>query len=149
MVKMSISSKNFFFDREAVQMLLTKAELRYLSKGGAFVRQRAKTSIRKRRGISRPGEPPSSHNGALRNNIWFALDSSRRVAVIGPLGFKNSNVPEALEHGGTTTVISRDPHTRKFSARQVAIEARPFMGPALAAEAPRLPELWRGAFSKG
>lgn len=149
MVKMTISSKNFFFDRAAVQMLLTKAELRFLSKGGAFVRQRAKTSIRKRRGISRPGEPPSSHNGDLRNNIWFALDSSRRSAVIGPVGFKNSNAPEVLEHGGIATVVSRDPHTRQFRAHQVPMAARPFMEPALAKEASRLPELWRGAFSAG
>lgn len=57
------AAKGNFFDRKAVLAAVDKATLRVLSKFGAFVRRRAKSSIRKRKKASPPGQPPSSHSG--------------------------------------------------------------------------------------
>jgi len=55
-----------FFDRQAVISKVDAATRRVLSRFGAFVRQRAKSSIRKRRNPAPPGSPPSSHTGLLK-----------------------------------------------------------------------------------
>ena len=46
------AAKGLFFDRGAVLRATTAAERRVLSRFGAFVRQRARTSIRQRKGIA-------------------------------------------------------------------------------------------------
>jgi hypothetical protein len=109
-----------------------------LSKFGAFVRQRARTSIRKRKGTSPPGQPPYSHVGLLRKFILFAYDQDRKSVVIGPtLTKEESEAPRLLEHGGNTEMEVRG------KARRVRYRPRTFMGPAFEAEKPKLPALWR------
>ncbi|MEO0511798.1 MAG: hypothetical protein AAF108_02760 [Planctomycetota bacterium] len=71
---LDIRVKSLFFDRPAVQRAIDPARRRALSKAGAFVRQRAKTSMRKRRGTSRPGQPPFAHEGSLRRMVLFGYD---------------------------------------------------------------------------
>src|SRR5690554_2357245 len=75
---------NQFFDRVAVIKAITAAERRVLSKAGAFVRKRARTSIRPRKSISAPGRPPHSHQGDLRRSIFFGYEPANRSVVIGP-----------------------------------------------------------------
>jgi hypothetical protein len=77
-------AKGSFFDRESVIKAEDAASRKTLSKFGAFVRRRAQTSIRPRRDVSQPGQPPSSHVGTLRKMIFFAYDKDRRSVVIGP-----------------------------------------------------------------
>ena len=129
-----------FFDRERVMRRVTAAERRVLSKFGAFVRQRGRTSIRKRKGTSPPGKPPHSHLGILRKLLFFSWDPGPRSVVIGPtISRRGSQAPRLLEHGGDTTIP-----TQAGSVR-ATYRPRPFMGPAFAAEKPRLPDLWRNA----
>jgi hypothetical protein len=131
-------AKKSFFDRPAVLTALSRAERRVLSKFGAFVRTRAKTSIRRRRAASLPGQPPSSHLGLLRDFIFFVFDPSRRSVLVGPvrLNHASGGAPEVLEYGGTAAITwGRNP-------RVVRIAPRPYMQPALAAELPGLPKLW-------
>ena len=132
------AAKGGFFDREKVKRSVDASTRRVFSKFGAFVRQRAKTSIRKRKGTSPPGSPPYSHVGLLRKFVLFAYESQRRSVVIGPtLTKEGSRAPRLLEHGGDAVIEDRG------KKRHVRYRPRPFMQPALEAEKPKLPALWR------
>ncbi len=142
--------KNLFFTSKAVTSRVDAATRRVLSKFGAFVRRTAKGSIRKRKKASVPGQPPSSHTGLLKKFIWFGYEPNEHSVVIGPakLTSKNTDAPENLEHGGTvilteTKWIGRG--KKKRQKRNVHIAARPFMGPAMDKELPKLPSLWDGS----
>ncbi len=60
MFRMKTVSLDMFFDTDRVKRAAGVAARRNLSKVGAFVRTGARSSIRKRKGISTPGQPPSS-----------------------------------------------------------------------------------------
>jgi hypothetical protein len=133
------ASRSNFFDRAAVINAVDRTTRQVLSKFGAFVRQRAKTSIRKRKGTSPPGRPPYSHVGLLRKLIEFGYDADTKSVVIGPkLSSRPTGAPKTLEYGGTATVT--DFKTKK--SRRVKIAQRPYMGPAFEAEKPGLPAMW-------
>jgi len=141
MIRMDL--KAIFFDRKAVRSAVDRTTRRVLSKFGAFVRRAARSSIRKRKRASAPGEPPSSHTGLLRRFIFFGYDRSRRSVVIGP-GRLNERIGDALaalEHGGTSTVLEGLRGKRK--KRHVKFKARPYMGPAFEREKPKLAAMWR------
>ena len=134
------AAKRGFFDRESVQRKVDRSTRKVLSRFGAFVRQRARTSIRKRKEISRPGQPPHSHVGLLRKFILFAYDADRKSVVIGPtLTNAQSEAPKLLEHGGETTLRTRE------GPKRARYRPRPFMGPAFAAEQPKLSGLWKNS----
>ncbi|NUQ11337.1 MAG: hypothetical protein HUU26_03275, partial [Gemmatimonadaceae bacterium] len=115
-----------------------------LSRAGAFIRQRAKSSIRRRRGASRPGNPPHSHTGYLRNFIFFGYEPATESVVIGPvkLNQKNTEAPRTLEHGGTTVITEF--RNGRIVRRKVTIAPRRYMGPALDAEQDNIPRQWAG-----
>jgi hypothetical protein len=166
------SGRNWFFDSPRVLAGVDRARRRVLSRFGAFLRTAARSSIRKRKGASAPGKPPSSHTGILRRFLFFAWDPFARSVVVGPAAVNQvffggdgkplagGTVPEVLERGGSIHVLewlrrgqwSRvDLRRRRRIAsenyptrlRRVSIAARPYMGPALEQERPRLAELWR------
>jgi phage gpG-like protein len=136
--------KSMFFDRAKIVRAVSRAKRQVLSKAGAFIRQRARTSIRRRKGTSRPGEPPLSHTGLLRRFILFGYDRRSESVVVGPVGFRRSTAPNVLEFGGRTSIESRRRQRRKRS-RVVRIAARPYMKPALEKERSNLPPLWRNS----
>lgn len=131
--------KNLFFDKAKVIGAVDKATRQVLSKFGAYVRQAARSSIRKRKGVSSPGSPPSSHTGELKRFVYFAYEPASQNVVIGPirLSSKSGEAPESLEHGGTCTTV------RRGKKKTVKIAARPFMLPAMQRELPKLPDMWR------
>lgn len=161
MITVRADIKRFFFDRDRVLKAVSRARRRALSRAGAFVRTRARTSIRKRKGTSPAGSPPYSHVGTLRKGILFGYDPARESVVVGPVGFAGSRAPSLLEFGGTVpgegrllTVaadVGRDASGR-FASRQTRVrvtgnltyEPRPYMGPALEAElaAGTIPKHW-------
>jgi hypothetical protein len=143
--------KSLFFDRPKVRKAVDHGKRRTLSRAGAFIRQRARTSIRKRRRSSRPGEPPSSHTGLLRRFILFGYDRQRDSVVVGPVGFRRSQAPNDLEFGGRTIVESGRARRsgRKRKKRTVRIAARPYMRPALEKERSNLPAVWRNSVKGG
>jgi hypothetical protein len=127
-----------FFDRDHVARLAGAATVKQLSRFGAYVRTRARSSIRYRKRISQPGKPPSSHTHdafASIRNILFAYDESDRGVVIGPvpLNGRRRPVPKLLEHGGSARGAARTLHYRP----------RPFMRPAFGIELERAPELFK------
>jgi hypothetical protein len=132
--------RKFFFDSKTVMNSVDKATRTVLSKFGAFVRTTAKQSIKTRRQVSKPGQPPSSHTGLLKKFIYFGFDPGQRSVVIGPTLINNpTGAPENLEHGGTAVL----PKTRwRKKAKQITIKRRPFMGPAFEKEKPKLPAMW-------
>lgn len=127
--------KRAFFDPAAVTDPADRALRRLLSRYGAFVRQRARTSIRKDKGSAAPGSPPFSHKGFLKRLIFFAYEAATKTVVVGPAKLRSRQaytVPEVLEHSGTVTVVRprRRPQVRRYAGN-------PFMGPAQAAELPK------------
>lgn len=143
------AATNNFFDKKVVIDAVDRATLRVLSKFGSFVRRRAKSSIRKRKKASQPGQPPSSHVGLLKDLIFFSWDSSARKVVIGPVLKTNpTGAPETLEYGGDAEIAEGQFRTRGGKVRfervkkRVSIKQRPFMQPALKAELPGLPAMW-------
>jgi hypothetical protein len=130
--------KSMFFDRAKVATAVDKGVRKVLSKFGAFVRTTAKHSIRKRKTISQPGQPPSSHVGLLRKLIYFGYDANRRSVVIGPTPLRGqAEAPPLLEYGGRTRIKNR-----KGKVVSANYRARPFMGPAFEAEQKKLPSIW-------
>lgn len=160
MLQLSFSAaKESFFDRKSVLSQMTVKERQVLSRMGAFVRTRARTSIRKRKATSAPGQAPSSHTGHLRNKIFFAWDPATRSVVIGPTPLSMQPItPRLLEEGGAISLNQQQQHPgapwrtvlsqrsrRAGEAQRIArvrIAPRPYMGPALRAELPRLPALF-------
>jgi hypothetical protein len=129
--------KALFFDRPAVQSAVDRSTRKVLSRFGAYVRTSAKSSIRKRKAVSEPGSPPSSHVGTLRRLIFFGYDPDNRSVVVGPMPFGAVEAPALLEYGGTA---SRE--DRRGRRRRAHYRPRPFMGPAFAKEQPKLPAMW-------
>lgn len=111
--------KNLFFDREKVISAIDKKERGLLSRFGAFVRTRARSSIRKvgKKGApSSPGQPPKSRTGFLKKWILFAFDPSARSVIVGPSKLnqvywnhagepRGGTVPQVLEEGGQIGVL--------------------------------------------
>src|SRR5437763_11457169 len=128
-----------FFDKSPVLKAVDAAARSAFSKAGAFIRQTAKSSIRKRKKVSQPGQPPSSHEGSLRGKIYFGYDAGKKSVVVGPARYKNGTAPNVLEFGGS---VRREDHKgRAFNARY---KPRPFMGPALTAGISKgtIPSAW-------
>jgi len=132
--------RQLFFDSPRVVAAVDRAKRKALSRGGAFVRTRARSSIRKRKGPSAPGRPPHSHEGSLRRLIFFGYDRQTDSVVVGPLGFGKKTAPNVLEFGGRTTITRRRKGRRV--RRRVRIARRAYMGPALEKEKRNLPKAW-------
>lgn len=134
------SALSGFFDRTKVMNAVDKATGRVLSRFGAFVRQTAKSSIRRRKNPSKPGQAPTNWTGLLKKFLFFSFDRSKRSVVIGParLNKPSHDAPELLEKGGTAQ--RKD---RRGKRRRARYRARPYMGPAFEKEKKQLSRLWR------
>jgi hypothetical protein len=127
--------KQAFFDSSKVTKSLDRATKKALSKFGAFVRQRSRSSIRSRKKVSMPGQPPSSHVGTLKKLIFFAYESEQKTVVIGPTPFGKGTAPSLLESGGIA--VSRN-------GKRLNYRPRPFMKPAFDTELAKKPaEFWK------
>lgn len=140
-------AKGLFFDRAAVQSAVDRVKRKNLSRFGAFVRRTARSSIRKRkRGSSRPGQPPFSKTGLLRQFILFGYDAAAESVVIGPAKLnKPGSAPEVLEHGGVAEIIRVRVRkgNRSRERQRVLIKARPYMRPAFEAELKKAALVWK------
>lgn len=108
-----------FFDKPQVDAAVERGAKRALSRFGAYVRTRARSSIRTRKRASRPGQPPSNHTGDLKKRIYFGYDSQTKSVVAGPLPY-HKGVAHIIEYGGIYGGI--------------LYRARPFMRPAFERE---------------
>ena len=166
---LSMRMKDFFFDRQAVKDRMTKANRKALSKAGAFIRRRARSSLRRRKKRSEPGQPPSVHTSdrvATLKNILFAYEPQAETLVVGPVKLNrqallgpqlgSTTVPQVHEFGATVKIREakvgnqwrsgrrRIRRGQPVRVRQVKYAERPFMGPALEAEQEHIPDAWSG-----
>jgi hypothetical protein len=140
MIDMKIKqAKGFFFDRQRVKSAVDKATRARLSRFGAYVRTTARSSIRRRKAVSKPGQPPSSHMGLLKQHIYFIYEPTNRSVVIGPALLNerrhNPPVPELLEHGGAVYRMGVS----------MLYAPRPYMRPAFDQQMDNLEKLWRNS----
>lgn len=136
-----------FFDSKAVIKATDQAQRRVLSKAGSFIWKTAKRSIRKRKSISDPGDPPRSHSGELRRFIFFAFDFQSESVVVGPAPFKQGKAPNLLEFGGKARIRRR--RKGKLKKMRANYKPRPFMGPAFDEELPQFPQLFKNSVGPG
>lgn len=113
----SVKIKSMFFDRAMVGKRVNREKIKRLSKGGAFIRRRARSSIRASKNHSKPGEPVKTRGKQyLKRNIFFSYDKSSDSVVVGPAKLNmiffdgdgkplKGTVPEVLEKGGTIQVF--------------------------------------------
>lgn len=128
--------RGLFFDSEKVLRAVDAGTRKALSRFGAFVRTRARSSMRKRKnGHSRPGQPPFvKEKGLLKKLLFFSYDPQTKSVVVGPARINKSTVPAVHEFGGRL----------KVGRKAVRYRPRPFMGPALKAELPKFADQFRG-----
>lgn len=115
--------------------------------------ERKKIQAKKKRGEkvhlqfkpSEEGEPPRYIEKTLRKLLLFAYQPKTRGVVVGPERFRTKarDVPRILEEGG----VSKYTWGPKKGQRKT-IKARPYMGPALKQNLPKLPAMWRDAIKK-
>ncbi|CAK8988107.1 Uncharacterized protein SCF082_LOCUS1251 [Durusdinium trenchii] len=147
--------KRHFFDRSAVLSAVERTERRRMNHAGALTRKIARQSIRKRKRISNPGSPPSSHSGLLRRFIFYRYEPRTASVVAGPIRFRSRVayvVPGTLEHGGKVkTRVSRGRRKNgQLRGRRTVLQRfrpRPFMGPALEKVAPKFLDLHKDSVS--
>lgn len=173
-LEMTMRMKDMFLDRRAVTDRISKANARSLKKVGAFIRRRARSSLRRRKKVSAAGGTPSVHSKdktATLKNILFAYDSSNESLVVGPVKLNQVNqaagsganvpVPALHEFGGTVAILEKSTDKGKtwlrakrrrnprpweqYRRRNATYAPRPFMGPALEAEQDNIPDAWSGS----
>jgi hypothetical protein len=137
---LSLKFKLQFFDRRAVIRAMGARKRAALSRIGSFVRTRAKSLIRSRKGVAKPGQPPSSHVGTLKGLIFFGYDFATQSAVVGPVRFGTGDAPNLLEFGGV--VLRKDRNGRRRVERY---HGNPFMGPSLRMEISYIPQHWQNS----
>jgi hypothetical protein len=100
---------------------LRKEQVRKLKKVGAFLRRTAMWSMRRRKGPSKPGTPPSVHEGGLKRLQRYVVDEQELSLYNGPILYKRG-IAQVLEHGGTTTITAG-----QNKGQQMRVEPRPTM----------------------
>lgn len=137
--------KGFFTSPGVVAQLGTQKRKAF-SKAGAFIRTRARQSIRRKKGSAPPGRPPHAHaagNSGIKL-IFFAWDAAAESVVVGPVRFDSAKGPKGgaalLEKGGEATARDGKGRPRKYRYR-----GNPFMAPAVAAELPKFAGLFRSS----
>ncbi len=140
----SFNIKSLFFDRPGIIEALGKGRAAALSKAGAFVRTRGRSKLRRRKASAPANQPPSSHDGSLKDKTYFSYDPQSRSVVIGPAKFKKG-AADIIEKGGEETLT--DKHGK---SRRVTYPPHPWMGPALAEEirAGTIPSPWHNSIRK-
>lgn len=142
------AAKKLFFTAAVVWRELDAGTRRALSKFGAYVRQRAKSSLKYKDGAAAPGSPPHVHRSQgftrpggkkgkarkpkkakptspLRELTYFSYDPADKSVVVGPaLGGPKTGAPKTVEEGGAVRV----------DGRTVTVRPRPWLGPAFRVE---------------
>lgn len=162
-IDLTYDMKKAFFDRQKVQNALDRNTRRAMSRSLAFVRRRARSSLRRRKKTSEPGGTPSVHSKdpvATLKNVLFAYDDRTKSGIVGPVKLNQKQkdwinpgtltVPQIMEAGGVVTIeevslngvrwTRRDKRRRKredlkYRSRRAIYRPRPFMRPALEKEA--------------
>lgn len=105
MFGVKVDPSKLFFDKPAVVGAMDRATVRVFNRFGATTRLIARRSIRKASkngAASKPGQPPRSRTGLLREHIYYSYNKSVKSVVTGPALFARSSwAQKTLEYGGT------------------------------------------------
>lgn len=121
--------KRYFLDRRKIQFWVGKKKASALVKLGGFCRRVSQRSMRRRKGPSKPGQPPHAHRYSyLRDYVMFAFIPADDQVVVGPIKLEGSDyyskpLPSVHEFGGVFRTWQR--------RRIMSFPERPFMRPAL------------------
>ena len=143
-----INTHTFFYNKKVLRLLDKKTHSVFRRFGG-YVRTVAKNSIKpvgKKGTPSKPGQPPKSRKGLLKNFIFYGFDLAKRSVIIGPQkihGLKGK-APNVLEYGGNARNKSQKGHITNAK-----VSARPYMGPAFEKGKKKLSSLWANNVHKG
>lgn len=175
-MEVSYQLRHVFFDRPGIQRRVDQGRRKALSKAGSWVRRRARSILRRRKRVSRVGEPPSVHSDPGLKTILFGWDQGRQSVVVGPVRLNKvvmgtqTRVPSLMEFGGEVSIheearangqpwsadigmwrrrdMRRLPKPWKvYRVRRAHYGPRPFMAPALAQTVPTLPQGCRDLLS--
>lgn len=171
-----ITLRGTFFDSAHVMRKADKMKRRALSKFGAFVRQKARSSIRRVKKPSQPGKPPHTQKGTLKL-IFFSWDERTGTVVVGPIlaqakggggkvprlheigGQRTNQKPAPGAFPGATSLRQKESFMRKVRDGTITprkrekikflatYPARAYMNPAMEAELPKFAALFKGAFN--
>ena len=113
---------------EKVVRAANRANFECLTHAAAAIRLTARRSIRRSKRQSSPGSPPHTRAGQLKRAILYAVERQKANAIIGP----------------SAQVVGTSGHAHEFGGRyrKQNYPKRPFMGPALMENLPRLPKFW-------
>lgn len=157
-----------FFDRPEIEKRIGLAEVRALRAIGSQVRLEARDLLVKRKGPSKPGDPPHVHSTDKKYTLRFILyfyEPEAHTVVVGPIGLTRRPAPELLEKGGTRTFTEAQVRGQWIPAklarsdaafdeypkreRTITVEPRPWMVRALEEALPGIPEEFRGRVQGG
>lgn len=125
----------FVDETRKVRRAVDQYKVENLGHAAALVRITARRLIRRRKGYAKPGKPPHTHTGLLRNSIVYDISKQRDEALIGPTANVIGTIGGLHEFGG--------------KSRAGRYPARSFMGPAFETILPRLPAIWRNSLRGG
>lgn len=153
------------FDRKIWKTKWARIQESPVKKAGLYVRKIAVNSIRHRRGTSRPGSPPRSHdNRRMMQRIFSVPNATATVTHVGPyaMGHDAIPVPALHEFGLAVTRTLWEPRAgqpnrnskgkfvrvpRVQVTRMVNYPERSFMRRAKRIAMPKLPEMWRNSIA--
>jgi len=122
---------------EKIAKAVRKAGWDAVRRLGFLIRAKAQAEVEVSDKPSLPGEPPHTRNKRLPRSILYGTPDEGPPSVIaGPAKNLIGTLGGPLEAGGPSLVQNAHPHKPPAE-----IAARPFMGPALAAEIGELPGL--------
>lgn len=136
-LRMQDFTKNFFDKTE-------KCVHQNLRRLGGTIRKIDRRSQRDRPAaqISPAGMPPYAHTRLLKDFTFFAWDPLKKVVVVGPAKLTIiGNAVQALEHGGTSTIMVGFGVNRR--PEQVRIRQRPHTWPAVIVAMQRLDVIFK------
>ncbi len=142
--KGSFGGARFTWDSKLIIDAMGRVQAEALQKTASFIATTAKRSMKKstkKARHSKPGTPPKSKTGGLKNSIRFAYDETTRTVVIGPIKLNGrSEGAKALESGGSATVKTWSKKRKSFQSKVGQYDPRPFMRPALLKEIQKIPQ---------
>jgi hypothetical protein len=106
------------------EKLHRKTQVKKLRKIGAYLRRTIMFSMRRRKGPSAPGSPPSVHEGGIKRLQRFIVNEDEMSVDNGPILYKKG-IARVHEHGGVTTIT-----VGKHKGQRVTLPARPTAEPA-------------------
>lgn len=138
---------DFFFDRPAVNSVLTRAQKRYLGRVGGYARRAIRSSIKKK-GLTRkapkkvggkahtrwlqevdekppstPPDAPHTHSGWYRDAWAYALDPTAKAVVIGGRWARSRHIIDRHELGEQ---VSLKEYEQQETGRTILRESPPW-----------------------